>query len=431
MSALAKLCISKGYTVSGTDDMQSAMLDTLRSLGAQICIGPNKNEVKTSDLIVYTTAVGEHPDLLLAKSLNKTIYERADFLAEIASQYECVIAIAGTHGKTTTTSLVGHILKNAGFNPTIHTGGKSINLNSNLYVGGEKYFVTEACEFNKSFLALHPNYSIILNIEPEHLDTYKNFDEIKSAFARFCDLTKSKIIINSSEVGKISVMQNDNKQCTFGFDNGAELFAKSVKVCKGIYSFDCIYKGKKLFRVTNKILGKHNILNTLASIAVCLEIGVPKAKIKAGIESFLGVERRLQLLKQDKMIYYFDYAHHPTEIQATIQTLKEICSGKLIVVFQPHTYSRTLSLKNEFANCFDGADYIYILPTYSAREKFILGGDATDLVFYISQNISRQYVTNYESLKFELKQKLTDNDLCVFMGAGDIFDIAKHFIKDL
>ena len=260
------------------------------------------------------------------------------------------------------------------------------------------------------------------------MDTYHNFDEIKSAFSDFYDLTKKKVVINEEDIGKIWDSKEE-KVITFGFTNKAKLCAKDVKEKQGKYSFDCYFENKKLFRVKLNVLGKHNIVNALACIALSLEYKIPLKKIKFGLESFQGVKRRAEVIKQGDVTFYCDYAHHPTEIKSTLSTLRLITKGRLIAIFQPHTYSRTLSLMAQFKTCFNEADCLIILPTYSAREKRIEGGDATDLFFNLDKKISSQYVSNFDALSFELNNLLKPNDICVFIGAGDIYNIALKYVE--
>ena len=430
MSALAKLMLSCGAYITGSDDVESAEVLALRKLGIDIKIGSNYRAVEQADLIVYTIAVGEHKDLNLAKKLNKRVLERAEFLAEVSKSYKNVIAVAGTHGKTTTTAMLTNILVCAGLDPTVHIGGNSLNLNSNLLIGGQEYFITEACEFNKSFLKLTPDYSIITNIEQDHLDTYKNLDEIDIAFNEFMEKTTKKVVINADYIDDIQHYDKD-KYLTFGLLEKGELCAKRLTQRNGKYSFDVFYKDKKLCRIKNNILGEHNIQNALACVGLCLVLGIDIEFIKQGIESFKGVERRLTLLKTKNGVkHYQDYAHHPTEIKTLLQTLKLIKKGRIIAIFQPHTYTRTFALMQDFVQCFDDADFLYILPTYSAREAYLVGGDATDLFYNLGGRINCQYCSNFESLSYELDKMLELNDICIWIGAGDIYQIAKKYLEN-
>ena len=430
MSALAKLVQSYGNVVTGTDDVESAEVRELRQLGIEVKIGSNFKAVEQADIVVFTIAVGEHKDLILAKKLNKRIIERADFLGNIAQKYKNVIAVAGTHGKTTTTAMLANIFVCAGLNPTVHIGGNSLSLGGNLRIGGNEYFITEACEFNKSFLKLEPDYSIITNIEQDHLDTYKNLDEIDFAFNEFMEKTKDKVIINGEYVEDIQCYAEE-KFLTFGLTGKEKLFAKRLIQRNGKFSYDVYFNGKKIFHVKNNILGEHNVLNALACIGLCLILGIKTEFIKAGIESFKGVERRLTLLKtKNGVLHYQDYAHHPTEIKNLIDTLRYIKKTRIIAIFQPHTYTRTFALMNDFVQCFDGIDYLFILPTYQAREQYLIGGDATDLFYNLGGRLDCQYCSNFETLKYELDKILKSGDICVWIGAGDIYNIAKIYLKD-
>ena len=410
MSALAKLMLSRGAYITGTDDVESAEVLALRKLGIDIKIGSNYRAVEQADLIVYTIAVGEHKDLNLAKKLNKRVLERAEFLAEVSKSYKNVIAVAGTHGKTTTTAMLTNILVCAGLDPTVHIGGNSLNLNSNLRIGGQEYFITEACEFNKSFLKLTPDYSIITNIEQDHLDTYKNLDEIDIAFNEFMEKTTQKVVINADYIDDIQHYDKD-KYLTFGLLEKGELCAKRLLQRNGKYSFDVFYKDKKLCRIKNNILGEHNVLNALACVGLCLILGIDIEFIKQGIESFKGVERRLSLLKTKNGVkHYQDYAHHPTEIKNTIKTaLKVFKDKKVIFIFQPHTYSRTKNLLNEFIYVFENLDNLILYKTYEAREKESDGISAKRLKdFLVNKDV--RYCDDLDSL-FKILEKFSSDML--------------------
>ncbi len=431
MSALARLAKNKGYIVTGTDDNDSQTLRDLNKCGIKTAVSSCPEFVKSADLIVYTVAAKLHPDLTLAKSLSKLVLERAEFLGKIATHYKHTIAISGTHGKTTTTAMLGHIFETAKLNPTVHIGGVSQNWNSNLRLGSNEYLITEACEFNRSFLKLCPECSCITNIECDHMDTYRDYDDIKSAFCKFASKTKKHIVYCGDSV-QLPIKRSKNF-LSYGFNSKNRFVAKNLRSDKkGAFSFDCYLDNKFYLRAKLAISGKHNVLNALACIAICYAYRIPYIYIIEGIQTFVGVERRQTMLGEiEGVIHYADYAHHPTEIAALIDTINLIPHrGKVVTIFQPHTYTRTLGLMSEFVKVLGKCDNLILLPTYSAREQPIAGGDSTDLFFALPPNADRIYCSNYPSLKLNLDTVLNSGDICLWVGAGDIYQIAQYYIRE-
>ena len=431
MSALARLAKSKGYIVTGTDDNDSQIIQELKKCGIKIALSHCPEFVQSADIIVYTVAAKSHLDLVLAKSLPKQIIERAEFLGRIATDYKHTIAISGTHGKTTTTAMLGHIFEVAKLNPTVHIGGLSQNWNSNLRLGSSEYFITEACEFNRSFLKLSPECSCITNIECDHMDTYQDYDDIKTAFVKFVNKTKQYVVYCGDNL-QLSKKRSKN-YISFGFDSKNRFVAKNLSSDnKGAFCFDCFLDNKFYLRAKLAVCGKHNVLNALACIAICYAYHVPYIYIIEGIQTFIGVERRQTLLSEiNGITHYADYAHHPTEIANLFDTINLLPrKGKIVTVFQPHTYSRTLGLMGDFVKVLSKCSTLILLPTYSAREKPIAGGDSTDLFFALPPNTDRIYCSNYPSLKLNLDSLLNAGDICLWVGAGDIYQIAKYYIKE-
>jgi len=451
MSALAKL-VSSQFIVTGTDDVDSKTLDTLNLYKIKTTVGTAPEMVRQADIVVYTTAVGEHPDLKLARSLKKTIYERAEFLGEVSRRFRHTIAISGTHGKTTTTAMLGEIFECASFAPTVHLGGISNKWNSNLRKGGAEYFITEACEYNRSFLNLSPECSCITNIECDHMDTYRDLEDIRSTFCKFAKKTK-KTIVYCGDCVDLPTFKS-KQYFSYGFDEKNRFCAKNLHQKNGAFQFDCYLDNKFYLRAKLKVLGKHNVLNALGCIAICYAYHIPYIYIIEGLQNFDGVARRQTFLGETAGTkHYGDYAHHPTEIKATLSAFSQLApKGRIITIFQPHTYSRTLALKNEFVKALYNCRELILLPTFSARENYIEGGDSTDLFFELTQSeikrvathkgknshsscqklkitYNRTYCTNYASLEFTLDNLLEPNDICLWLGAGDIYQIAKMYIQ--
>ncbi|MBQ8762238.1 MAG: UDP-N-acetylmuramate--L-alanine ligase, partial [Clostridia bacterium] len=352
--------------------------------------------------------------------------ERAQFLGLLCQEFSNTIAISGTHGKTTTTAMLAFALQS--ISPTVHLGGM-INNYGNLILGKHSFFITEACEFNKSFLHIKPNVCIITNTEKEHMDCYKNEQDLLNSFYQFAHQTKDLIVIQNNNPILHNLRKSNANITTFGLDNKADIYATNITQNNAKFSFDCIYNKTKLGTINLNILGKHNILNALACIAVSLHYGVEFEKIKQGLESFTGVERRFEFLKHSPCTLIHDYAHHPTEIKASLATAKLVKKNRILCVFEPHTYSRTKSLMPEFLKCFNDADEVLLLPTYSAREKPIKGGSSFDIFLNLPDEINCQYFINQIKLFNYLKQEVQPNDLVIFLGAGTIGDFAKKFLE--
>jgi len=431
MSALAKLAQSKGYIVTGIDDNDSLVLRQLETHRIKTTTVHNPDFVKSADLIVYTVAIKNHPDLVLAKRLNKPIMERAKFLGKISKYYRHTIAISGTHGKTTTTAMLGCVFELAKFNPTVHIGGVSQNWDSNLRLGGEEFFITEACEFNRSFLHLNPDCTCVTNIECDHMDTYKDLDDIKSAFQKLIDRTKKIVVFCGDDL--IFEEKRTKNYFSYGFDTKNRFVAKNLRADEqGRFSFDCYLDGKFYLRAKLALSGKHNVLNALACIAISYAYRVPYIYIIEGVQNFAGVKRRQTLLGEiDGVKHVADYAHHPTEISALLETTQLLAHcGKIVIIFQPHTYTRTLKLMFDFVAVLSKCTDLILLPTFSAREKPIVGGDSVDLFFALRQNGNRIYCSNYPSLCATLGNWLKKGDICLWVGAGDIYQIAQKYVDE-
>ncbi len=428
MSALARLCKNFKANVFGTDIQESAnTLSLKKEKIAKIKIGNSPSFIRLADIVVYTNAISKNNlDLILAKKLNKPLFERATLLGIISCKYKNVIAVSGTHGKTTTTALLGWIFNKNKALSTTHIGGISNNFNSNININGFKYFITEACEYKKSFLHLNPNTTIINNIELDHPDCFKNLNDVNTAFIQLSKQTKDLLILNGDSLN-LSTFKHKNT-LTFGLNTKNTIYANNIKTLKASTTFDVVYKNEFLGKIKTSLLGKHNIYNILGAMLTALNYNINFNVIQSAINSFKGIKRRLELLSNTPIVY-LDYAHHPSEIKATISSLKTKVKGKLIAVFQPHTYSRTLALIKEFSTCFLGVSNLYILPTYPAREKEILGGRAIDL-FYSIKNIDVQYVSNPQSLVY-LLSNINKEDTILFLGAGSIDNIAKSYVKTI
>lgn len=423
MSALALLLKGHNKKVSGSDLTKSKITKNLTKQGIKVFYKHKSSNIKDCDLVVFSGAIqSKNKEIIKAKNLNIPVIERSQLLYLISKEYKNVIAISGTHGKTTTTAMIAYIFMICGLKPTVHIGGDFDSIKGNIMLGEKQYFITEACEFRDSFLTLKPTVSIINNIEIEHLDYFKNFKNVVKSFNKFASNTKNKCFIN----GRYIPLIKENKDIeSYGYSNANKIYARNILKgddCK--YTFDC-YKGEDFIgKFKLNVYGKHNIENALATISVCLEFGIDYNVIYLGLKTFNNVHRRFEvvgLYKQCLMIH--DYAHHPTEIYNTIKTCKEVFNKKVICIFQPHTYSRTKTLIDNFSKCFDGLDCLYLLKTFSAREKFEYLGSANflkDKILKSNSNFLVRGVFSKREFVKKIKKENIEDSVLLFLGAGDI-----------
>lgn len=421
MCALAHILKNQNYIVMGSD-IDKSQIKCLKKDGFDVYLGHKASHINSSiDLVVYSSSIAtSNPELVKAKKLGIHTINRGELLAEIVKDYKNVISISGSHGKTTTTSMIFEIFKNANLNPTAHIGGIIRSINSNYYLGGNDYFITEACEFRDNFLFMKSNLAVITNIEPEHMDYFKTKKNLHNSFQKFAD--NSIFVVTSEKINhnnKIKIGKN-------GFHSENEFLCDD-----GCYSFDCKYKNKFLFNAKLKVIGKYNIQNAIFAVAVAVHFNIDYKIIKYSLQNYMGVERRFDILNTNPSIIH-DYAHHPSELRAVIDATKSWTLGKLIVVFQPHTYSRTASLMKDFNDSFKCCDRLIILKTYSARENEIIGGRAIDLYNNLYPDFKNKiiYFEDFSSCQKYLKFITKKQDRILFLGAGNIIDLAKNFTKE-
>ncbi len=424
MSGLAKFCLTNGFSVSGSDKATSHETKKLAALGAKVFKGHNAENAKDAELVVYSSAVGaDNPEFLYALKNGIPICKRSELLGAILSLHKKTVAVSGSHGKTTTTAMLAEVMITAGFNPTVFLGGESKTF-GNFRTGGKDFAVAEACEYKRNFLDISPDVAIILNIDNDHVDTYKTMSEAVNAFSLFSK--NSLNIVNADDAYARKVFNSST--VTFGIRSLAAYKAKyiSKSECR---SFTAYAYGKRLGRVKLKVSGEHNVYNALAVIAAATELKIPFSAVLTALENFDGVKRRNEYLGDFCGIKCFaDYAHHPTEISAVLSAE----SGKTLVVFQPHTYSRTKALLNDFAAALENADGIVIYKTYPAREKFSAEGDGKRLYEKIRETYAKNiaYVHDCFALLKELKAQACKYDKILFLGAGDIYETAKKCLKN-
>ena len=387
MSALAEIMISRGFTVTGSDSHESKITDHLESLGAKIFYNQVAGNISSDiDVLIYTAAIKQdNPELVKAKELGIPLLTRAEFLGQIMLNYPMAIGVSGTHGKTTTTSMLSQIMLEGNTDPTILVGGIMPAIHGNTRVGHSDKLITEACEYTNSFLSFKPNMAIILNVAADHLDFFKDLDDIRHSFRKFAELVPDDgFLVINSDIDNLEYF-TDGLKCkviTVGSDPAkSDYSATNIEFdqfAKG--SYDLVVNGEKSFHVALNVTGEHNIYNSLAAIAAAHTMGISDENIKAGLTQYGGTDRRFQYKgKVGDVTIIDDYAHHPDEITATIKTAKHYPHKKMWVVFQPHTYSRTKSLLPEFGKALKEADAVVLADIYAAREKDTVGVSSLDV----------------------------------------------------
>lgn len=438
MSALAEIVMTKGIKVSGSDRQRSGITEHLAKSGAYIVYEQTKENITENiDLVVYTAAIGrDNEELAEAERLNIPTMVRADFLGLIMKKYREAICVAGTHGKTTTTSMLAHILMAGEKDPTVLVGGILDSIGGNLKLGGNENFLTEACEYTNSFLSFFPTTAIILNVCADHLDFFKDIDDIRNSFRNFAQLVpEGGAVIINGQIPNIEFFTEKlkSKVITFGDDPHRDnVCAENIKMDdRACGSYDLVVDGVNMGRVELNVTGLHNVFNSLAAVAAALNMGVDIDKIKIGVRDYGGTERRFEHKGEFNGVTVIDdYAHHPDEIKATIDTAKVYPHKELWVVFQPHTYSRTKALMDEFGTTLARADHIVITDIYAAREKDDLGISGRDLADEISKyNKNVYYISEFEAIEKYLRKKCSKGDLLITMGAGNVVDISNSLIK--
>lgn len=438
MSGIAELLLNLGYTVSGSDLKLSHITERLQSKGAKIFQGHAKDQVQEADVVVTSSAIAaENPEVIRAGELGLPIIPRAEMLAELM-RIKYAIAVSGAHGKTSTTSMISQILNTAGLDPTVIIGGLLQGLDTNALHGSGDFIVAEADESDGSFLKYAPAIAAVTNIDLEHLDFYKDIDDIKDKFVRF---------INSVPFYGLAVLCLDNahiqdilpritvRHTTYGMTAQSDLQARNIRFENGKSKFSVSQKDRDLGEILLNIAGQHNILNAMAGIAVGLELNIPFAVIKQALEEIKGVKRRLEIKGAKKGITVMDdYGHHPTEITATLTAVRESYPDKrLIVVFQPHRYTRTQALFDDFTRAFYQSDILMVLPIYAASEDPIPGVDAEHLVEGIKAHGHKEaaHAPDFTQALSMITHKAKPGDMVLTLGAGDVYTLGEKLVEIL
>ncbi|GAA0726111.1 UDP-N-acetylmuramate--L-alanine ligase [Clostridium malenominatum] len=436
MSGIAEILLEKGYKISGSDMNSSYITNMLERKGAEIHIGHKKENLDyTVGMVVYTAAISEdNPELLKATELGIPLMDRAEFLGNLMKGHKYNIAVSGTHGKTTTTSMISHIVIKANLDPTILVGGDLDIIKGNVKTGNSEYFITEACEYKASFLKFYPYIGVILNIDEDHLDFYKDINDIQNTFIKFGKMIpKDGYLIACADDSNIDKVLKtvDCNIITYGLEKGIIQGKNIVYNEKGCAFFDVIQDNEFLFSIELNVPGEHNVLNALGSISIALALNINPEAIIEGLKSFHGTHRRFELKGvKDDITVIDDYAHHPTEIRATLNASQNYPHNRIFCVFQPHTYTRTHALLKEFTECFHGADEIILADIYAAREKdtgiissVMLGDKLRD------NGLTCNNFHSFEDIVSYLKETLLPGDLVLTVGAGDIYKVGEMFLK--
>lgn len=440
MSGLAEILLKEGFPVSGSDSHASALTEHLERAGARICIGQAASNIpEDCKLVVYTAAIHpDNPEYREAKRRGVPMLSRAELLGQLMRNYQTSIAVAGTHGKTTTTSMIASILLEEDADPTISVGGILPSIGGNIRVGGSEMFLTEACEYTNSFLHFFPTIGIILNIEEDHMDFFKDLNDIRRSFRRFAELlpVEGLLIINSDIPNYEEITEGLTcRVVTFGSSPDADYRAENTAYDTfGHPSFDLIRKIEKdgrRPRFSLKVPGEHNVCNALASIALADALRIPEAAVEKGLLSFTGTDRRFQYKGEVNGVTIIDdYAHHPTEIRATLHAAAHYPHRELWCVFQPHTYSRTKAFLKEFAEALSLADHVVLADIYAARETDTLGISSRDLERELAAlGADVYYFPTFAEIEKFLSEKCMHGDMCITMGAGDVINIGEDLLK--
>lgn len=438
MSGIAEVLKTNGFTVSGSDLGESPVVDYLRNLGIQIEIGHKASHVEGADLVVYSSAVkADNPEMVEAARRHIPVIRRAEMLGELM-RLKYTLAIAGTHGKTTTTSMVGAIWEESGQDPTVIVGGVVQGKGSGAKVGRGRYLIAESDEFDRSFLQMMPTSAVITNIDADHLDCYRDLDEIKDAFVEFANKVPfyGQVVVCIDELGVQDVLSRFKKPViTYGFSRQATYRIENLRFENGFPIYEVVCRGNSLGMFTLRLPGRHNVLNATAALALATEEGIAVDVSRKALSAFSGVKRRFELLGESRgVLVYDDYAHHPTEVAATLQGVRDAHPGRrVVVVFQPHLYSRTQDHHEAFGAAFVNSDVLMICDVYGAREKPVEGitgaliSDSADR----RGHLDARFVGPKENAVAMVLEDARPNDLVILMGAGNVWTLGKSILEGL
>ncbi len=430
MCPLAELLLSRGYKITGSDRSENANVKRLRTLGVVVYSEHTAENIAGADLVAYSAAVpNSNPEMIAADTSGVPKMERSQLLGAVTRCYNNVIGVSGTHGKTSVCSMITQILLINKQNPNAVIGGKLPMVDSSCVVGNSETLVCESCEFVDSFLEFSPDITVLLNIDDDHMDYFKTIKNLQNSFKKFVSMGKICYANGDDALVKEVIADIDSKVITYGFDENNDYYPQNIVSGKYGFCFDVMNSGKKVGHLEMHAPGKHNIYNGLAAFAVCYEMGVDSIGIADALSKFTGAGRRFEFIGEAKGITVVDdYAHHPTEMVATLQAAKTLDYKKVIVVFQPYTYSRVALLRDDMINALSLADKVFLTPIVAAREENVYGVKSEDITDKLSDAC---VVQDYNKLADEMVASADSGDLIITMGAGDIFKVAHIVLEKL
>ena len=437
MSGIAELLLNLGYRVSGSDLKESANVERLREAGGKIFLGHEANRVKGADVVVVSSAVSsDNPEVLRARADNVPVIPRAEMLAELM-RMKYGIAVAGSHGKTTTTSLIATVMAEAGMDPTMVIGGRLNSLGSNARLGSGEFIVAEADESDGSFLLLSPTLAVVTNVDPEHLDHYGDMENLREAFLQFVNKVPfyGLVILCMDHPAVRGLLPHVRKRCvTYGRSRQADFRATNIHREGWSSRFRVLRRGEELGEIRLGMPGLHNVSNALAAVAVACELELDFAGVRRGLEHFAGIQRRMQIKgRSGGLLVVDDYAHHPAEIRATLDAARKGWDRRILAVFQPHRYTRTQLCFDEFLGAFQDADVLVITDIYAAGERERVGVHARKLADGIRKQGHREvhYLAGFSDIVALLKDAAEEGDMVLTLGAGDVYRVGEMLLKTL
>ena len=438
MSGIAELLLNLGFKITGSDINDSTVIENLKNKGAKVVQGHARGNVTDADVLVYSSAVQEdNPEVIAAQEKGIPVIRRAEMLGELIALKETSIGVAGTHGKTSTSSMVGTMLSQAKLDPTLVVGGLVRNIDTNSLLGAGDIIVVEADEFDRSFLSLQPTIAIITNIELEHTDCYEDLDDLQNAFTQFANASPfyGAVIIGNQSPAAAAIMANIKRPIiTFGLTNASDFYAEDIVQHEAETTFTVFQKGENLGVIHLKVPGVHNVQNALAAIALGSEMHVPFHDIAAGLESYKGVRRRFDIKGESgDVMVVDDYAHHPTEVRATLTAAKNGWNRRIIAVFQPHLYTRTKAFYQDFAIALMESDVLVVTDVFPAREKAIEGVNGKMVADFAKNSGHRDiyYIEKLDKLEKTLDNLRQPGDMIITIGAGNIWRYAESYMNHL
>lgn len=432
MFPLAQILHGMGYYLTGSDNNETETLAAVRNMGIPVFMGQRAENIEGADLIVHTAAImADNPELIAARASGVPVLERSELLGIVTSWYDNAICVSGTHGKTTTSSMLAQIFLAVGVDFSCALGGKLKAIGGSARSGSSDVMVCESCEFVDTFLKLYPDIAVILNIDEDHLDYFKTMDNLKASFRRFADNASKCVVYNGDDANTVETLSgiSGKDMITFGWQETNDYYPVIKNISGLITDFDLYRKGGKLFSAQLHVPGRHNVLNAAAASAAAIYCGADPAAIARGLSEFKGAIRRFEHIANiNGAVIVDDYAHHPAEVASTLKTAKELGFKRLIAVHQPFTYSRTATLLDDFVSALSIADIAVVTDIMGSREKNTFGIHSSDLVAKMKNGV---LTPSFDDCVNWLKENLREGDLIITMGCGDIYKVAKRLAKEM